>query len=204
MILENKPTSQGIVRDVPKSSYAQLEPDSLNSYQLTRERERREIKRLLRYVESEHASIIGDANLIAHAFSAALELEYYESQSYETTISCSETCKWKESTKDEMSLLIKNKTWIIVPRPKDVKLVTSRWLYRKKDAVLRAKLPRYKSRLVAKGFTQREGIYFNEIYSPMVKHTSIRTLLSIMTHGNMEIEALDVNTTFLYGPTNKV
>ena len=52
---------------------------------------------------------------------------------------------------------------------------------------------------MAKGFTQREGIDFNKIYSPVVKHTSIRVLLALVTQYDMELEQLDVKTAFLHG-----
>ena len=53
------------------------------------------------------------------------------------------------------------------------------------------------ARLVAKGFTQREGIDFNEIFSPIVKHTSIRILLSLVCMFNLELKQMDLKTTFL-------
>jgi hypothetical protein len=52
---------------------------------------------------------------------------------------------------------------------------------------------------VAKGFAQKEGVDYNEIFSPVVKHTSIRVLLSLVAHGDLELEQLDVKTTFLHG-----
>ena len=58
---------------------------------------------------------------------------------------------------------------------------------------------RYKVRLVAKSFTQREGVDFNEIYSMVVKHTSIWVLLAFVTQYNLELEQMDVKTVFLCG-----
>ena len=58
---------------------------------------------------------------------------------------------------------------------------------------------RYKARLVAKGFIQREGIDFNEVFSSAVKHSSIRVLLSLVAYENLELEQIDVNTSFLHG-----
>jgi len=58
---------------------------------------------------------------------------------------------------------------------------------------------RYKARLVARGFSQQEGIDYNEIFSPVVKHCSIRILLSLVTQLNLELHQMDVTTAFLHG-----
>jgi len=53
--------------------------------------------------------------------------------------------------------------------------------------------------LVAKGYAQKEDIDYNEIFSPVVKHTSIRMLLAIVVQFDLELEQMDVKTTFLRG-----
>jgi ATP-binding cassette subfamily B (MDR/TAP) protein 1 len=50
-----------------------------------------------------------------------------------------------------------------------------------------------------KGFSQRKGIDFNEIFSPVVKMTSIRMILGVVASLNLEVEKMDVKTTFLHG-----
>ena len=57
----------------------------------------------------------------------------------------------------------------------------------------------FKSRLVVKGFAKKKGINFDEIFSPIVKMTSIRTVLSIMAIEYLHLGQLDVKITFLYG-----
>lgn len=57
----------------------------------------------------------------------------------------------------------------------------------------------FKARLVAKGFTQEERINFSKMFSPVVRHTPVRALLSIVAHFNLELQHMDVTTTFLYG-----
>ena len=58
---------------------------------------------------------------------------------------------------------------------------------------------RYKARLVVKGFAQKKGIDFDEIFSPLVKMTSIRTILSLLELADFHFEQLDVKKTFLHG-----
>ena len=52
---------------------------------------------------------------------------------------------------------------------------------------------------MAKGYSQKEGIDFSEVFSPVVRHTSIRVLLSIIAAQDLELEQMDVKMTFLHG-----
>ena len=58
---------------------------------------------------------------------------------------------------------------------------------------------RYKDRLVVKGYAQREGIDYSEVFSPVVKHSSIHILLAQVTRYNYELDKLDVKISFLHG-----
>ena len=73
----------------------------------------------------------------------------------------------------------------------------NKWVYRLKEED-RGK-QRYKARLVVKGFAQKKGIDFDEIFSPVVKMTSIRTILSLVAAEDLHLEQLDVKTAFLHG-----
>ncbi|CAM8982734.1 unnamed protein product [Rhodiola kirilowii] len=100
---------------------------------------------------------------------------------------------------DEIKSLKENNTRDLVEKPKGVKVVGGKWIFRIKEGIPRVEKPRYKARLVARGYSQREGVDFNEIYAPVVKHRSIRVVLSLVAHNNLELEQLDVKTAFLYG-----
>ncbi|GKB52121.1 retrovirus-related pol polyprotein from transposon TNT 1-94 [Tanacetum coccineum] len=100
---------------------------------------------------------------------------------------------------EEMSSLKKNHTWELVDQPPGQKLVSCKWLYKIKEGIEGVQKPRYKARLVARGFTQRAGIDYNEVFSPVVRHTSIRVILSLTACEDYELEQLDVKTAFLHG-----
>ncbi|GJS54971.1 zinc finger, CCHC-type containing protein [Tanacetum coccineum] len=68
-----------------------------------------------------------------------------------------------------------------------------------KEGIEGVQKPRYKARLVARGFTQRVGIDYNEVFSHVVQHTSIRVILSLTACEDYELEQLDVKTAFLHG-----
>ncbi len=82
--------------------------------------------------------------------------------------------------------------------PEGVKPILMKWVYKvKRDA--QGNVERYKSHLVAKGFLQKQGVNFEEVYAPMNKHTTLRSLLVIVTQQDLELHQLDVKTTFLNG-----
>ncbi|KAK3029672.1 hypothetical protein RJ639_039164 [Escallonia herrerae] len=78
------------------------------------------------------------------------------------------------------------------------RILSCKWIYKKKEGIPRIEDARYKARLVAQDFTKREGIDYNEIFSPVVKHTSIRVLLAMVAIYDLELEQLDVKTIFLH------
>jgi hypothetical protein len=69
----------------------------------------------------------------------------------------------------------------------------------KKKFNAQGKVEKYKAWLVAKGYSQVEEIDFGEIFSPVAKLTSIRFILSIVVAFDLEVEQMDVKTTFLHG-----
>ena len=98
-----------------------------------------------------------------------------------------------------MKSLHDNHTWDLVKRPAGSKLVSCKWIFKRKQCIPGVEQGRFKARLVARGFTQREGIDYNDVFSPIVKHRSIRILLSMVAKFDLELEQMDVKTAFLYG-----
>ena len=100
---------------------------------------------------------------------------------------------------EEMPSLHKNKTWKLTQLPKGRKAIGCKWVFAKKEGFPSKEDIRYKARLVAKGFVHKEGIDYHEVFSPVVKHSSIRILLALVvqTQLNLELAQLDVKTAFL-------
>ena len=91
---------------------------------------------------------------------------------------------------EELSSLDKNGTWVLVNKAKGTKLVRCKWIFNPKEEILGVEKARFKVPLVAKGFTQREGIDYNEVFSLVVKHPSIRIVLPMVVQENMELSSL--------------
>ena len=100
---------------------------------------------------------------------------------------------------EEIQSLHKNQTWDLVELPKGKRAIGCKWVYKKKEAVLEKEGEKFKTRLVAKGYSQRKGVDYDEIFSLVVKHTSIRTVLGLVAHFDMQLEEMDVKTVFLHG-----
>ena len=98
---------------------------------------------------------------------------------------------------EEMDSLMHNETWDLVRLLVGKTTLKNKSVYRLKEED--GGKHRYKARLVVKGFAQKKGINFDEIFSPVVKMTSIRNILSLVAVEDLHLEQLDVKTTFLHG-----
>lgn len=109
--------------------------------------------------------------------------------------------QWRDAIQEELDALKKNGTWILVKPDQASNVVDSKWLFRiKKEA---GNKTRYKARLVARGFSQRKGIDYDETFSPVVRHSSLRLLIALAANLGLKIEHMDVKTAFLNGNLNE-
>ena len=92
----------------------------------------------------------------------------------------------------EMESMYSNQVWDLVEP------IGCKWIYKRKRGV-DGKVETFKARLIVKGYTWREGIDYEETFSPVAMLKSIRILLSIAAHFNYEIWQMDVKTAFLNG-----
>ncbi|MCO5601199.1 hypothetical protein L7F22_055318 [Adiantum nelumboides] len=95
-------------------------------------------------------------------------------------------------------LIVGNETWDLVELPEGKQALPCKWVYKKKFT-LDDPNPRYKARLVAKGFKQQHGVNCDEIFSPIVKMTTLHTVLGLVAIEDMELIQMDVKIAFLSG-----
>ena len=121
-----------------------------------------------------------------------------EPECYEEAMTHDKKKEWVKAMQEEIKSLHENKTYELVQLPKGKRPLRNKWVYRLKTDE-NSSQPRYKARLVVKGFSQKMGVDFEEIFSPVVKMSSIRVVLSIAARLNLEIEQMDMKTAFLHG-----
>jgi hypothetical protein len=105
---------------------------------------------------------------------------------------------WKDAMLEEYRSIIKNNVWDIVPRPKDKSVVSSKWIYKIKHAT-DGSVEKFKEIFVARGFTQKEGIDYEETFSPIARYTSIQTIIDLAYVLGWKLHQMDVKKKFLNG-----
>ena len=121
-----------------------------------------------------------------------------EPQSVKDAISSYEKEMWEEAMQAEIESLHRNKVWNLIAPPKDRKIINCKWVFKRKRGE-NGTVERYKARLVACGYTQRQGLDYEETFSPVVRFESVRCVLALAAHFKMKLHQMDVKTAFLNG-----
>lgn len=108
--------------------------------------------------------------------------------------------KWWGAIKKEYDAIVAHNTWELVDRPAE-SVITSRWVFTKKVGVDKSEV--FKARLVARGFEQNSNLEYDEIYSPVARLATVRTLLAVSNEKNYHIHQLDICNAFLNGHLNE-
>jgi hypothetical protein len=111
----------------------------------------------------------------------------------EEVVHAKDSVEWIKAIREELDSLEKNTTWSLVKRPEKQNVISNRWIFKKKYAAGRNI---DKAQLVARGFSQKEGVDFNEVFSPIAKYSTVRALLSIIAANDFEIIQFDIKTAF--------
>jgi hypothetical protein len=113
-------------------------------------------------------------------------------------LASSDAAQWRQAMDEEMASLHGNQTWDLQPLPPGRKAVACRWVFAlKRDA--KGVVERYKARLVAKGFSQKPGTDYGEIWAPVSKYKTLRTLLAVVATEDLHLHQLDIKTAFSNG-----
>ena len=128
----------------------------------------------------------------------AVNIEYPNPISFEDAMESEESSKWINAMRTELSSLRENATWKILDRPKNKNVLSNKWVFcvkHKEDG----SIDKYKARLVVRGCEQRDGYDFSEVFAPVARYDTIRTLFAICANREMHLHHMDVVTAFVQG-----
>ncbi|PNY10358.1 retrotransposon-related protein, partial [Trifolium pratense] len=109
---------------------------------------------------------------------------------------------WINAMQEELTQFKRSEVWDLVPRPEDVNVIGTKWVYKNKTDE-NGTITRNKARLVAQGYTQIEGVDFDEIFAPVARLESIRLLLAVACILKFKLYQMDVKSAFLNGYLNE-
>ncbi|CAI5998961.1 unnamed protein product [Closterium sp. NIES-65] len=133
----------------------------------------------------------------AFAFFSPVEMPG-EPATLKEALESSDAEEWKKAMESELKSIEENDTFELVELPEGRTAITSKWLFKiKSDA--NGKIERHKSRLVAKGYQQKEKVDFKELFAPVVKPTTLRTLFAGAANKGWVVKQMDIVTAFLNG-----
>ena len=121
-----------------------------------------------------------------------------EPRTFSEAIASSAKELWMKAMNQEMESTKSNQGWDLVDLPLERRTIGYKWVLRIKRKA-DGTIERYKAHLVAKGYTQQEGIDYEETFSPVVRFAIIRLILAIVAHMDFKLHQMDVKTTFLNG-----
>jgi hypothetical protein len=121
-----------------------------------------------------------------------------EPETYKEALSGPDSELWQKAMDEEIASLLENQTWTVEEVPPGVKPVPVKWVYKIKSDE-HGNIERFKARVCAKGYKQTQGVDFEEVFAPVSRQPTLRTLLAVAAVQDLEVELLDVKTAFLNG-----
>ncbi|GKA60702.1 ribonuclease H-like domain-containing protein [Tanacetum coccineum] len=183
-LLFNTKESTGESNTLRRSSRQSKLPPKLNDY-VPNSKTRYDLDKFVNHtwLSAENCSFVANVNKI------------FKPKSYEEAALDK---NWVQAMNEETQALYENNTWDLVELPRNRRAIGSKWVYKTKLKST-GEIDRYKARLVAKWFNQKEGIDYEETFSPVVKIGTVRCLISLAVQNGWCLFQLDVNNAFLYG-----
>ena len=118
--------------------------------------------------------------------------------SYNNAMSWPDATEWRKACRAELDMFKKQELYEEVPKPRNRKIVGCKWVFLTKTGT-DGQIEHCKARVVAQGFSQVEGINYNETFTPVTKFNSIRVLLALAARLDLEVHQMDVKSAFLNG-----
>ena len=104
---------------------------------------------------------------------------------FRQALESSKSQEWIDAMNEEIKSMKDSDVWDLVPLPEGVKPIVCKWIFKtKRDS--KGGVERYEARLVAKGYTQKEGIDYKETFSPVSSKDSFRTIMALVEHFDLE------------------
>ncbi|GAU24937.1 hypothetical protein TSUD_311720 [Trifolium subterraneum] len=105
---------------------------------------------------------------------------------------------WRKAMDQEIEFIERNDTWELVTLSREAKRISVKWIFKTKYNE-NGEIEKYKARLVAKGYSQQHGIDFNEVFAPVARWDTIRTILAVAASQGWFVYQFDVKSAFLHG-----
>ena len=135
-----------------------------------------------------------DSLLVQHCLVGRAEDPMTVQEAFESN----EAHHWRQAMNDEIAMIRKLKAWVPAFLPKGKKAIKSKWVFsRKYDA--QGNVTRYRARLCPKGFTQVPGVDFTDVFAPVLRYTTLRTLMALKAVKKYHMKQVDVINAFLNG-----
>ena len=109
---------------------------------------------------------------------------------------------WIVAMQEELNQFERSKVWNLVHRPNDHSIIGTKWIFRNKMDE-HSNIVRNRARLIAQGYSQEEGIDYDETYAPVARLEAIRMLLAFACFKNFKLFQMDVKSAFLNGFINE-
>lgn len=119
-------------------------------------------------------------------------------ETFENALGSKQSAEWRNAMDREMASLRENHTWEKQALPDGAKAIPCKWVFRVKTNP-DGTVDKFKARLVIKGYSQRQGVDYNQTFSPVARMSTVRSVLSIVASEKMNLAQFDVSTAFLYG-----
>jgi len=129
-------------------------------------------------------------------------LEQQTPQTYREAVNCADASKWRAAMQAEIDGCVARRTWEVVPRitlPAGTNVIRVKWVFKIKTDETGA-ITKYKARITPKGFMQKHGKDYFEVFANTGKYKTLRVALSLAARRNMELRQLDVPQAFTQAP----